>query len=177
MIDAFGVMVGLILFVAALIFTLMDWAAREYNDYSFENKKFEWEIQFAQQEGDEREQRRNVFLRDQFKAEYRSNTLLFCIIMVILIAVLFGIIYQMGNTLPQLSQIQQSNDKPQSPENLSFAYPNNTYVVNNYYNNYPVEQIIVKNENNPFSVEELKYLMQPGNGINQSFRALKKSGR
>lgn len=170
MIDAFGVMVGLILFVAALIFTLMDWAAREYNDYRFENKKFEWEMQFAQKEGDEREQRRNVFLRDRFNAEYRSNTFAFCIIMVILIAALFGIVYLMGNTLPQLSQIQQSNDKPQVNGNLSCACQNSTYSVNNYYYNYTIQQTTVKNANHPFSVEELKYFIQSGNGINRSFR-------
>jgi hypothetical protein len=166
MIDAFGVMVALMLFVGALIFTLMDWVAREYSEYKFENRKFEWEIQFAQQEGDEREQRRNVFLKDRFNAEYRSNTLLYCTIMVFLIAALFGIVYLMGNALPQLSQIQQSNDQPQATGNLSCACQNNTYFVKNYYN-----QIVVKNENQPLSVKELKYLLQARNGINRSFRA------
>jgi len=170
MIDAFGVMVGLILFVAALIFTLMDWAAREYNDYRFENKKFEWEIQFAQQDGDEREERRNVFLRDRFNVEYRSYTYMFCLIMAILITVLFGIVYLMGNTLPQLSQIQQNNDKPQANGNLSCASQNITYIVNNYYYNYTIEQITVKNSNHPFSFEGLKYFTPSGKGINRSFR-------
>lgn len=161
MIDAFGVMVGLMLFVAALIFTLMDWAAREYSDYKFEKRKFEWEIQFAQLEGDEKEQRRNVFLKDRFNAEYRSNTILFCVVLVILMSALFGVVYLMGNALPLLSQIQQSNDNPPSTGNLSCSCQNNTYVVNNHYNNYTVEQIIVKNENRPFSVEELKKFMRP----------------
>lgn len=164
MIDAFGIMVALMLFVAALIFTLMDWAVREYNDFRFEKKKLEWEIQFAQREGDEKGKRKNEFLKGRLIAEYQSYTLLYCIVIAILIIALLGIVVLMGNTLPLFAQIQQNNENPQVSGNLSCACQNNTYMVNNYYYNYTIEQIMVENKNRAFSLEELKYFVNNGKG-------------
>jgi len=61
MVDGFGTIVAIVLFLAALIFTVFDQAANAYLDYSFLKKQYEWQIQFANTQENEGDRLKHEF--------------------------------------------------------------------------------------------------------------------
>jgi hypothetical protein len=156
MIDLFSTAVALLTFCGSVFFIYLGWFMSEYNDYSFQINQYDWLIKYANKIGDEAERKKNEFLKTEFKTKYRHSKNLFLIICSIISITFFIIILLISFALPVFAQIPSIN------ENSTNANQNITYIVNNYYNNYTIEQITVKNENRPFSFEKLKYLMQNG---------------
>ena len=156
MVDGFGIIVAIMLFLAALIFTVFDRAANAYLDYSFLKKQYEWQIQFANTQGNEGDRLKHEFLLRQLNTEHWPKTKGALILFAVTLMAIFALILVLGSSLSVFAKIPQTN------EISSNNCQNITYVVNNYYNNYTIEQITIKNENRPFSVEELKYFMRPG---------------
>lgn len=157
MVDIFSNLVGLIAFIASVIFLYLDRIANAYSDYSFQEKQYDWHIHYAEEEGNDDERRKNVYLKNQFVTEYGSITKRYIFVVLGIVLALFGFMVLLLNALPMSTQMSQGNENPLS------TCQNVTYILNADYYNYSMTQIIVKNERE-LSVEELKYLMQNRNG-------------
>lgn len=158
MVDAFGTLVALMLSLAALVFTVFDRAANVYTGYSLLKKQYTWQMQVAITHNDELERTKCEELLRFLDAEHWPEARGAIIIHAITILTLLIIICVIGSNLGFFAQLSQTNEKPTS------TCQNVTYVVNNYFTNYTLEQKIIKIENHPFSVAELKNLMHSGTG-------------
>jgi len=156
MVDIFGTLVNLVIFLGSVIFIYYGWFWYEYFDYKFQVEQYDGLIKYAEKIKDEREQDKNKFLKSEFEAKYGPQHRRYLKICVGIIFGLIVLVLLFSIPLHYFAQTSQIN------ENSVCANQNITYIVNNYYYNYTIEQIAVDNENQAFSVKELKYLLQKG---------------